>query len=154
MPEKKRAARALGGAAGGRYGAERGGQPAQPHSTTAAAPVQRPAHGHIHGEVWHKTVRESEHLRHKPFCGWACDVADLNRAEACGAKVLRLWEQEQKRAYWATLDLIRRKGKTFDYGCGLQVCLPLGLWRTDGEPEPQPEPAGAIQLNLFEVSHG
>jgi hypothetical protein len=92
-------------------------------------------------------------MRRKPFPGWACDLADLERAEAAGARFLELREQERQRVYVASLHLIRLRGKTFDYGFGPQVCLALDHWsstRELAEAQDAPEPTGgARQLSLF-----
>jgi hypothetical protein len=109
-----------------------------------------PAHGCIVGDRWVKRVWASRHLRRKPFAGWALDLADIALAEQAGACAVVLQEQEFQRVYVARLELVRRKGQPFDYGCGPQVCLALGLWRTDGDAlDDSPSPETPLQLGLF-----
>lgn len=115
------------------------------HSMPAGNTRQAPAHGYIRNGVWVKKVVISKHLRIKPFCGWACDVSDLELAEAAGARGLLLEESEEGQTYWAELDVIRRKGKTFDYGFGPQICLALGYWHIDHKGDV----ASSRQLPLF-----
>jgi len=135
---------AVGKTAGGDW-TERGGQPAQAHSTTQAPRAQQPSHGRIVGDVWRKSARKSEHMLWKPKPSWCVDLPDLERAEAAGVRWFEIRETEEGRVYRVALATFRLRGELFDRGHGQQVRLALGYFQTSG----QPEPGGAVQLSLF-----
>jgi len=131
------------GAAGG-VGTERGGYPAQPHSTPGTPSRQAPAHGRVKGNVWRKQVCGSRHMLRAPQ-GWAVDCDDLDAAEEAGAKLLLIEDVESGRQYLASLAVIRRHGFQFDRGHGAQVALPLARWHCFGADV---KPALQLRLGL------
>jgi len=130
------------GAAGG-YGTERGGYPAQHHSTPSPQARQGPAHGVIRGNTWHKTVRASVHMLRAPE-GWAVDLGDLDAAARAGATLLLIEDCESGKQYLASLAVIRRHGIPLDRGFGAQLALPLKRWACFGA-----ETMPFVQARLF-----
>ena len=96
--------------------------------------------GEVRGEVFHKTVRRSEHQLRKP-AAWACDVAALREAERTGARVVELFDEETGQTVRATLAAFWQHGFTFDRGYGRQQGLGLSHWQRAGE-------ALALQLDF------
>jgi len=121
-------------------------------STTRHGPCQGPAHGHVRGAVWRKSARGSVHMLKVPKA-WAMDVADLDAAEAVGARLVLIHDLEALRKYWASIATIRAKGFAFDRGHGRQVALALEHWTDSAEAAeaaaPEPETVGFRQLGLF-----
>ena len=106
------------------------------HSNRNQVYAQGRVVGRVRGGVFHKTVRGSVHmLRHPP--AWAISIEALLQAEELGAKSVRVCDTESGHTYTASVDLVRRKGFTFDRGHGRQVGLPLEYWAVShaGEPD-------------------
>lgn len=80
----------------------------------------------------------------KPEPAWAVDIADLDAAQAKGARTLRLHERGSGRVFEAPLARVRALGFAVSRGHNRQVALPLRLW--DGGVE---RPA---QATLWEVA--
>ena len=131
-----------------------GGKPAdRGQSTTPARRPQGPAHGRMVGDCWQKTVCASKHLLRVPK-GWAMDAADLDAAQAVGARLVHLHDLETLRHYWATPATIRARGFVLERGAGRQIALPLEHWRaTRAEAaavaEPERGAPGVKQLALW-----
>ena len=89
---------------------------------------QVPKYGEVDGAVWRKRARASRHMLRYPQRAWALDIADVDAAEACGAREVEIEDVETGQTYWTTLEAIRRDGFTFDRGYGEQVALPLASW--------------------------
>ena len=124
---------------GGQVNTNAGGANVRVHHTTTSAPRLGPRHGTVRGSVWCKTVRQSQRMLRKPPA-WALDVADLDLAEAAGARWVALMEQERGITYRAPIERVRAKGIALDRGYGRQLALSLGHWLIDGqEPEPESE---------------
>jgi len=102
--------------------------------------------GRVAGDIFHKTVREREHMLHAPL-GWACDVCTLEQAQAAGANFVQLEASDTGRTYLARLSLFwTKKAIPLDRGFGRQRALPLAFWQMSGPGQP-----AARQLSLFEA---
>jgi len=125
---------------------ERGGQPAQPHSTPSRAPGQAKVVfsaqggpiGTIEGSWLVKRGLDPErHMLHSPS-GWCTDAEHL-RLPIAGVRLYttdgQVWE--------ASLALWQRYGQPLDRRWGAQVLLPARYWRV--------ERRGVRQLALLEV---
>jgi len=153
MRDKREAARALGGAAGG-AGIGQGRVALRHQDMSGRVFCQYPHHGVVAEGVWHKRVRGSLHRLRRPPA-WAVDLADLEAAEALGVRLVAIHDQEAERDYWASIGIIRRRGFVLNRGFGEQVALPLAGWRStrqeaealEGESKEGEQPASP-QLSL------
>lgn len=119
------------------------GNPSQAHSTMGQVYAQGRVVGQVRGGIFHKTVRASIHMLRRPPA-WALDVGSLLEAERLGAKSVQVHDTESGCTYAASVELIHRKGFTFDRGHGRQIALSLDLWTVT-----RPGQAQAEQLSLF-----
>ncbi len=108
----------------------------------------QPKHGVVRNGTWYKRVRKSEHLMRLPKPSWSVDKEDLLRALALGATYLEVQEVEERRTYRTTLDKYVIHGVRFDYGCGVQVRLPLGYWQVFGDADKPTTGTGQLELAL------
>ena len=112
------------------------------HDSTDKRRAQ-PRYGIVAGDVWLKTAHGSKHMLRAPKA-WAMDVADLDAAERCAVRFVRIHDLESLRHYWATTHTVRARGFIFNRGHNHQIGLALEHWQDNpgdaedlGEPEPE-----------------
>jgi hypothetical protein len=92
--------------------------------------------GEVCEGVYTKRVRYSQH-RLRRLDAWACDVEALTKAEAAGAHIVRVDDQETGIVYETELITLRQRGLKVNYGYGEQLALPLKAWRQSGKAKEQ-----------------
>jgi hypothetical protein len=162
MPNRREAARTLGGGAGGGANGSSGRTSFCTQHTTSGGRRQGPRGrspvglkgdmiwcegrhlARVRDGVLHRTFDETRELLWGALF-FRLDV--LNLAQGAGATIIVARERTSGQTYRVALAEFLRRGKRYDHKVyGLQVGLPL----TDFERDP--EPGAARQLALFEVT--
>lgn len=95
----------------------------------------------VKGDTLIKSIHGSRHMLRQPRA-IAFDVDSLNQAEAAGAVLVNVTDQETGVIYRSTIAHIRDKGIRLNRGYGEQIALPLEGWTTHKR-------GGGLQLALF-----
>jgi hypothetical protein len=99
--------------------------------------------GTVKDGVFTKRLHSEHFLRIPPAI--AFDKKTLLDAIFYGAIMVHIINVDNKRHYWATMELIFRLGKNVpDYGHGEQICLELAYWKSE-RPDLQPSFMGEIK---------
>lgn len=99
--------------------------------------------GTVENGVFTKRLHSEHFLRVPPAI--AFDKQTLFDAIDAGAIMVHIINVDNKRHYWATMELIFRLGKDVpDYGHGKQFCLELAYWKSE-RPDLQPSFIGEIK---------
>ena len=90
--------------------------------------------GEFVGEVFVKRVSGTKHFLRRPPA-IAFDISTLTEAERLGANTVHIIDEDTDRSRWASVELIRTKGFSFNRGFGLQIALPLTEWREHNDEQ-------------------
>jgi len=88
--------------------------------------------GHVRGDTFYKAVRGSVHFLRKPPA-IALDSQSIADAARAGATWVEITDTESGKIYRARLDTIRKHGRVFNRGFGMQIYLCLHEWGKDSE---------------------
>ncbi len=90
--------------------------------------------GEVIGVVFVKRVTGKKHFLRRPPA-IAFDIFTLTEAERLGANTVRIIDEDTNLSLWASVELIRTKGFSFNRGFGLQIALPLTEWREHNDEQ-------------------
>lgn len=88
--------------------------------------------GIVRGGTFYKRVAGSRHFLRKPPA-IALDLQSIADAARAGATWVEITDTESGKIYRARLDTIRKHGRVFNRGFGMQIYLCLHEWGKDSE---------------------